>query len=52
MRVYKITGEKVADIGMKGRGNAQFELPLCVELHPQDDQVIVGDTENNRIQVR
>lgn len=50
VRLYTINGQRLSVIGMKGKGQSQFDLPLSVTIHPMN-VLLVGDSENNRVQV-
>ena len=50
MRLYTPNGQKLAVIGMKGKGNGHFDVPLAVAI-TRNNILLVGDSENQRIQV-
>ncbi len=51
VRLYTWHGQHLSVIGMHGRANGQFRLPLAVDVHPTGI-LLVGDADNDRIQAR
>ena len=50
VRLYTPNGQRLAVIGMKGKGNGHFDVPLAVAI-TRNNILLVGDSENQRIQV-
>ena len=52
VRLYTLLGQRVSVLGMRGKGNGQFDVPMAVAIHPANNTLLVGDSDNHRIQVR
>ena len=50
VRLYTIKGQQLSVIGMRGKGNGQFDLPLAVLITPAN-LLVVGERNNARLQV-
>jgi len=50
VRLYTIKGQQLSVIGMRGKGNGQFDLPLAVVITPAN-LLVVGERNNARLQV-
>ena len=50
VRLYTIKGQTLSVIGMRGKGNGQFDLPLAVAITPAN-LLVVGERNNARLQV-
>ena len=50
VRLYTIKGQQLSVVGMRGKGNGQFDLPLAVVITPAN-LLVVGERNNARLQV-
>ena len=50
VRLYTIKGQQLSVVGMRGKGNGQFALPLSVVITPAN-LLVVGERNNARLQV-
>ena len=50
VRLYTIKGQQLSVVGMRGKGNGQFDLPLSVVITPAN-LLVVGERNNARLQV-
>eukprot|EP00095_Tigriopus_kingsejongensis_P011558 maker-scaffold3555_size8248-snap-gene-0.3 protein:Tk11558 transcript:maker-scaffold3555_size8248-snap-gene-0.3-mRNA-1 annotation:"hypothetical protein DAPPUDRAFT_300091" len=51
VKVFSSNGDPLHEIGMKGCGDGEFDVPICVAFHPLSNTILVGEIENHRIQL-
>lgn len=51
IRLYSNRGERIRIIGMRGKQNGQFNLPVAVTFHHPTNTIIVADNRNDRLQL-
>lgn len=50
VKLFDLDGQALREFGMKGSGHGMFEYPTCAVFHPVSNVILVGDSENHRIQ--
>ncbi len=51
IKVFDLSGEYIFSFGNKGDGDGEFNYPTGIEIDDKNDEVIVSDFMNKRIQV-